>query len=352
VGFVSSAGGNQQQLAKGHELWRQRLSKSALEAFQAATRDKATAAEAWEAIGRIYLFKGWQEEGAFPGWHDEPEYREQAVAALEKSLAADPSRASAAEALKQAEAFAASTTAIPPAAPPAEVKALDAKIESFRADKQLPAEEFDKVIAERTRLQADPAPYFTGAQIMFERGDYARASDLATRGAAAGARFISENESAYKMTGKSSGARARTRALALDMLGSIALAKSDLDTAAKHLDEAERLTRGQDFLVQFHLGELAQARGDSDKARDHYLNALSLTGGPPQARERATKAVGDVRLSEEIERRRAERREAAVKSIVDRQLPSLAITTVDGTKAIDVKALRGKVLLLNFFSSW
>ena len=36
---------------------------------------------------------------------------------------------------------------------------------------------------------------------------------------------------------------------------------------------------------------------------------------------------------------------------VDRRLPQLPLTAVDGTR-VDVAGLRGKVLLLNFFSSW
>jgi hypothetical protein len=37
--------------------------------------------------------------------------------------------------------------------------------------------------------------------------------------------------------------------------------------------------------------------------------------------------------------------------VVDRPLPPLHLTALDG-KALDVGSLRGKVLLLNFFSSW
>ena len=44
-----------EQLAIGHRLWNQRLATSAIAAFEAATLDRATAAEAHEAIGRIYI---------------------------------------------------------------------------------------------------------------------------------------------------------------------------------------------------------------------------------------------------------------------------------------------------------
>ncbi len=54
------------QLARGKALWDQRLAKSAIAALEAAAEDPATAAEAHEALGRIYTFKGWQQESAFP----------------------------------------------------------------------------------------------------------------------------------------------------------------------------------------------------------------------------------------------------------------------------------------------
>jgi tetratricopeptide (TPR) repeat protein len=352
-----------EHLATGHRLWNRRLAQSAVAAFEAATRDRATAAEAWEALGRIYLFRGWQQEGVFPGWHDEPEYREKALAALRTSLAADPSRASAVEALKQAEAFAASPSVVPPAPPRPEVKELDAKIEAFGTAKDAPLSEFDALITARTHLQADPAPYFTGAQIMLERRDFARAADLAERGATAAERFIAENEGALKMSGKAAGARVRSRVQALDILGTVAMRRLDFDLAAKHLEEAERLSRGLDFMVQFHLGDLAGLRKNVAEAERRYLDALSLAGGPAPLRERAMQALADLHaaqersegfeawLDEAITRRREERRTAVLRSLVDRRLPDLALTGLDG-RPVDVSALRGKVLLLNFFSSW
>jgi len=78
-----------QQLARGNALWDQRLANSAIAALEAAARDRGTASEAYEALGRLYTFKGWLQDNVFPGWHDEPEYRERALAALKASLAAD-----------------------------------------------------------------------------------------------------------------------------------------------------------------------------------------------------------------------------------------------------------------------
>src|SRR5215217_7961925 len=90
----------QQQLDRGTALWDQRLAKSAIAALEEAARDPTTAAAAHEALGRIYTFKGWQQESVFAGWHDEPGVRTKALAELTAAVAADPSRASAQEALR------------------------------------------------------------------------------------------------------------------------------------------------------------------------------------------------------------------------------------------------------------
>src|SRR5205085_5814284 len=118
-------------LARGKSLWNERLSKSAIAALEAAAKDPATAAEANEELGRIYMFKGWQEEAVFPGWHDEPAYRAKALAALNASVKANPARASAQDALKTAEGFAAAEK-VDPAPPQERVKALDAALEALR----------------------------------------------------------------------------------------------------------------------------------------------------------------------------------------------------------------------------
>src|SRR5437660_4202754 len=159
-----------EQLARGHAFWDQRLSKSAIAALDAATRDPVTAADAHETLGRIYIFKGWQQEGVFPGWHDEPSFRVRALKEIQAALATDPARASAQEALRTVEQFAAAEK-VEPAPPRPEISALDARIEAARgADTPIAA--FEKAFEARTKAQADPAPYFTGAQILIDRGEY------------------------------------------------------------------------------------------------------------------------------------------------------------------------------------
>ena len=76
--------------AKGRVLWELRRTTSAIEILRQALKDRTSAAEASYWLGRIYHFKGWQGEGAFPGWHDEPEYRDQAESAFRVAAAASP----------------------------------------------------------------------------------------------------------------------------------------------------------------------------------------------------------------------------------------------------------------------
>jgi len=348
------------QMARGHAAWEQRLSKSAITAFEAAVKDPSAAAEAHESLGRIYMFKGWQQEGVFPGWHDEPACRERAIAELKASVAADPNRASAQEALRIAQGFAASEK-VDPAPARAEIKELDAKIDSYRTAADVPIADIIAAIEARTKAQADPAPYFMGARILTDRREYDRAIALAEQGAKVSDRFIDENLSAYQMTGKSQGSYARGRATALDLVGWALFLKKDYRAAAIKLEEAEQLFQGEDFTNQFHLGELARARNAPERAREHYLNALSLAAGPAPLRQRATQALSslagtaaagfDAWLEGELARRREERRMAALRSLVDRPLPKLPLKSIDG-RPYDSSSLQGKVLLLNFFASW
>src|SRR5438552_8406497 len=271
-----------EQLARGQALWDQRLAKSATAAVEAAAKDPSTAEEAHEALGRMYTFRGRQADNVYPGWHDEPSLREKALAELRAAVAADPNRASAREALRLAEGFAAAES-VDPAPPRPELRALDAKLQA--------ATTVDDIVAAleaRAKAQADPAPFFTGAQMLTDRGAYAQAIAMAERGAAASDRFIDENLSAYQLTGKSQGSFARGRATAADLVGWVRFLQKDYAKAKEKLVEAARLSQDQDFANQFHLGELLRTQGDSPGARDHYLTALSLAGGPAPMRQRVS----------------------------------------------------------------
>jgi thiol-disulfide isomerase/thioredoxin len=347
----------QAALARGKALWDQRLANSAVASLETAAKEPSTAAEAHEALGRIYTFKGWQQESAFPGWHDEPTFRERAIAELKASVKADPNRASAQEALKTAEGFAAAEN-VDPAPPRPEIKALDAALQAAATPAAIAA-----AVDARAKAQADPAPYFTGAQLLIDRGDYNKAITLAERGAAVSDRFVDENLSAYQMSGKSQGSKTRGHATAVDLVGWAQFMNKNYAAAAEKLGEAERLSQGQDFVNQFHMGELARAQNVPARAKDHYLDALSLAGGPAPLRQKAKETLAsmqaggegsggvDAWLEKELARRRDDRKAAMLKSLVDRPLPKLALTTVDG-KPFDASTLRGKVVLLDFFASW
>lgn len=322
-----AAQGGRDALERGKALWAQRLSKSAIAALEAAATDPATSAEAYEMLGRIYTYKGWQQEGVFPGWHDEPSYRRKALEALRASLKADPARPSAQEALRTAEQFDAAES-VPPST--------------------------DKGTA------ADPAPLFANAQQLLERGEYDRAIAAANNAADASDRFVAENLSAYQMPGKAQGFLARGHATAAAIAGSALFKKGDTAAAMKRLEEAEQLYQGLDVANQLQLGDVERARNAPDRARDHYLNALSLNASPAQ-REQALKAISallpsgvssvDGWLASELDARRSARRTAALRSIVDKPLPALPLTTLDGNP-FDAKTLKGKVVLLDFFASW
>jgi thiol-disulfide isomerase/thioredoxin len=354
--------GARDQLAKGKALWSQRLSKSAIAALEAAAKDPATAAEANEALGRLYTFKGWQQESVFPGWHDEPAYREQALKTLKAAVAAAPSRQSAREALKTAEGFAAADK-VDPAPPRPEIQALDAKLDELAARPEAPASVVTAAVQARAKAQADPAPYFTGANLLLQRGEIDKAIAMAQQGVTASNHFIDENLSAYQMAGKVEGARERNGAIAADLIGWAQVQKKNYPAAAAKLQEAERLSRRLDFLTLYHIAELARIQEDLPRARTYYLDALSLAGAPPPERQRIMPVLTQIRgdagagkpfttwVESELAKRREERKNAALKSLVDKPLPPLALTTVDG-KPYDVKSLRGKVVLLDFFASW
>jgi thiol-disulfide isomerase/thioredoxin len=370
ISFAGGALGAQQstahdQLTRGKALWDQRLSKSAIEALQTAARDPAVAADAHETLARIYAFKGWQQESTFPGWHDEPEYRARAIEEMKAALAADPQRQSAQLGLRTLQSLE-GADAVDPAMKRPEVRVADARIELVRTKQpEGHVRELLALIMERTKVQADPAPYFLGAEIMIERGAYDPAIQLAERGITVSDRFINENLGAYQMEGKAEAAHRRGRATGADLVGWALVQKKAYARAKTTLEEAERLWPAPDFSNQYHLAELARLQGDTASARDHYLNALSLAGGPAPLREEATTALSklysdtdtppakpfDAWLESELSKRRDARKDALLKSLVDKPLPKLTLTTVDG-KPYDIADLRGKVVLLDFFASW
>ncbi len=361
--FLSAQSNGQAQVKKGEALWSQRLTKSAIAELEVAAMDKskATAAAANEALGRIYTFMGWQQESVFPGWHDEPSYRQKALIALRAAVAADPSRVSAKDALKTAEGFAAAEK-VDPAPPRPEIQKLDAAINDLSAQ-AVGAKEITAAVEKRAKAQADGAPYFIGAQTLLDHMEYDGAIAMAEKAETVSERFIDENLGAYQMAGKVQQARIRSRAIAADLVGWARFMKKDFAGAGAKLEESHRLSQGTDFINLAHLGDFYVTQKQPDKAREFYLESLTIAGAQPDVRRRIIRELPNVRgnaapgkpfvtwVQGEEQNRLEARRAAALKSLVNRPLPALKLTTIDG-KPYDRKELQGKVVVLNFFASW
>jgi tetratricopeptide (TPR) repeat protein len=383
-------------LREGERLWRMKYTRSAIAAFEKAARVRETAAAAQLGLGRIYYFKGFEAEGALPGFHEEVAYREKALQAFEAALTLQP--ASAEARLWRYRTLhglgRATGEQPPPPAPPVDLAAAD-EIQKLRAEKKYaellePARAFAQRFPESERLPSvydalieaqqavpdslamltaaidariaarpDPAAYAAGANALLARGEYDAAAKLAEALVPATATFVEENLGSYKLQGKATASLNRARATSLDLVGWTLFLKGDLAGAETKLLEAERLSRAQDFTNQVRLAELYAKKRSNDDAREHYLNALSLTGGAPAQRAAATKALAashagagfDAWLDQDLARRREERRTRMLASLVDRPLPQLPLTSLSG-EPFDASKLRGRVLLYKFFASW
>ena len=396
-----AADAGRRALQDGDRLWRAKLTRSALDAFEKAAASKASAADAYERIGRIYLFKGSESEGAFPGWHEEAEYREKALLAFEQALLRAPDsetarlgRWKALRALGR-DAGPEPAPAPPPDAAPAEqIQKLraekrhadlieqarsfatrfpdserlpavyDALLEAYQATPATPADAIAAAVLARIAARPDPGAYVAGANLLMGRGAFDQARKLALELVPAAETFIDENIGSYKLAEKAKGSLNRTRATSADLVGWMLFGKGDLSGAEAKLVEAERLSRGQDFANQFHMGELLRKKGELKDARERYLNALSLAGGAEAQRAAARQALAQVQASEgqdaggfdawlkgDLDRRREERRAQLLGSMLDRAVPKLPLVSLKG-EPVDLSKLRGKVLLYKFFASW
>jgi tetratricopeptide (TPR) repeat protein len=323
---------------------------SALHGFEQAAADPQVAAEAWLGIGRIRAFRGWQAEGAFPGWHEEVDQRPLALAAYHRAAELRPTWAEPHVAIGEAlildgragearAAFARALTLAPgdPAASrglarakgepvadadAAAVAAIDAAMKAGQSATQVslaeafiatrpdsprlfdvyarllsglqglaegPVADIDAAIDARVALRPDPLAYSAAINVLNTRGvRLDRARELAVAGLAAGERFITENEPSYKLDGKVQASRDRNRAQFTDLLGWTAFLQGDLTTAGEKLEEAARYSSGVDFLNQFHRGQLARRLGDNETARTRFFDALSLESPPGLAPLRQT----------------------------------------------------------------
>jgi len=396
-----AADAGREALRDGERLWRLKRTRSALEAFERAAQSKQHAAEARQRIGRIYFFKGWEAEGAFPGWHEEVEYREKALLAFDEALKRGPvSEETRLLRWKALRGLGRETGPEPLLTPPpdavqaeqiqklrAEKKygelieqahgfsvrfpaserlpaVYDALIEAYQATPAIPVETLAAAIDARIAARPDPGAYITGANLLVSRGALDRGAKLALELVPAAEIFIDENLGSYKLAEKAKGSLNRTRATSADLVGWILFLKGDASAAEAKLLEAERLSRGQDFTNQFHVAELLRKKAELKEARERYLNALSLAGGAEAQRAAAQKQLAELRAGEgqdaagfsawlkgELDRRREERRAQLLGSMLDRAVPKLPLASLAG-EPIDMSKLRGKVLLYKFFASW
>jgi hypothetical protein len=398
--------------AKGRIYWRLLRTASAEQALLQAAKSPAYAAEAQYWLGRIYFFKGYLAENVFPGWHEEVAYRPRALAAFTAGRDAKPdwylphvglgdvlkadgkdaeadaeyakatalgqpapsgAETSAFEAIKaaqqaqqwpavieQARAFLAAHHASPRL-----IDVYDALLAAYQATPGAPAADVRTAVDARIALRPDPMAYTTGANLLLtRRADLPHVEQLAELGQTAGERFVHENESSYKLDGKVQGSLDRTAATFADIAGWAAYLQKKVPLAEKRLAEAARLSRNLDATNQSHLGELSKGKGELETARDHYVAVLTLAGATSPQREAAKAALADIRatsgenpaefeawLAETLERERSERRKAVLSNMVGKPMPELVLPDLQG-KNVDLRAERGNVVLLNFFSAW
>jgi tetratricopeptide (TPR) repeat protein len=323
--------------------------KTAEQGLIAATKIPATAAEAHYWLGRIYDFKGNNAEGAFPGFHEEVSYRPRAEAEFKAAGTPRP------EWILEADGFANS------------LKQADAAMAKLQADPASSPTAIRSAIEYRIKLRPDPMSHSAGANLLLARNaDLPFVLQLAAEGKIAGERFIRENESSYKLDGKVLASLDRNAATFADIAGWALFLQGDLDGAEARLAEAARLFRDNDANNQLHLGELSARKGQDDTAQEHYLNVIELASAPEAAQQRgkAVTALFTLRaksgesfdesrrwLTGTLERKRAERREALLGDMQGRKVPALVLKDLQG-KNVDLRAERGNVVLLNFFSAW
>jgi hypothetical protein len=332
--------------AKGRIYWRLLRTKSAEQALVAASKSPAYAAEANYFLGRIYDFKGSQAEGAFPGFHEEVDYRPKAAAAF---AAAGTPKPEWAVTLDGADAA---------------LKAADSAIAKLQSA-SAPVPDLREAIEKRVAIRPDPMSHIAGANALLARhGDLPFVLRLAASGKIVGEQFIRENESSYKLGGKVQASLDRNAAVFADIAGWALYLQGNLSTAEMRLAESARLYRNIDATNQVHLAELSRKKSDLETAREHYLTALGLAGITPPQREQAKAALAEVQsksgenpaefekwLTATLDRKREERRLALVSNMAGRNAPALVLRDLQGNN-VDLRAERGNVVLLNFFSAW
>jgi tetratricopeptide (TPR) repeat protein len=339
---------SQALLSQAKADWFALRTRSAEQELIEATKNPSTAAEAHYWLGRIYEFKG-SAEGAFPGFHEEIAYRPRAAAEFAAAGTPKP------EWIAESEKF------------DSDLKAADAAIAKLQSDSASSAAALHAAIEARIKLRPDPMSHSAGANIMLARNaDLPFVLRLAADGKAAGEQFIRENESSYKLGGKVQASLDRNAATFDDIAGWALFLQGDMTSAEQRLSEAARLFRNNDINNQMHLAELSARRGDRATAEDHYLNVMDLASSVDNRPQylKAQTALFQLRATagdsaeeakawtiEMLDRKREQRRTAAVSDMLGRELPPLVLKDLQGND-VDLRAQHGNVVLLNFFAAW
>jgi hypothetical protein len=338
--------GSQAVLNQGKADWFAMRTTSAEQKLIAATKNPATAAEAHYWLAQIYDFKGNKAEGAFPGFHEEVSYRPRALAELKAAGTPKPEwvveRAVFDKMLSDADA-------------------AIARLQATNA----PSHELRAAIQRRLALRPDPVAYISSANLLLARkAELPFIQVLAKEGLIDSHHFIHENESSYKLDGKVQASLDRNDAALKDAAGWALYLAGQLKMAEIRLAEASRLYRNLDATNQLHLAELSVKKNDLENAREHYVAALGLAGITPAQREQAKLALAEVQtkngenpadfekwLAATLDRKREERRQALLSNMAGRKVPALVLKDLQGNN-VDLRAERGNVVLLNFFSAW
>lgn len=339
--------GQQGVLEKAKADWFAMQTKTAEQEFIAATKHPVTAAEAHYWLGRIYDFKGNTAEGAFPGFHEEVSYRPRAEAEFAAAGTPNPEWIAEGEAFENA------------------LKSADAALAKLQGDQNATANAIRAAIEARLKLRPDPMTYIAGANLLLARkADFIFVAALAKQGLIDSHHFIHENESSYKLDGKVQASLDRNDAALADAAGWALYLAGQVRLSEIRLAEAARLYRNLDATNQLHLAELSVRKNDLENAREHYVAAIGLAGITPAQRDQAKRALADVQsrngenpadfdkwLTATLDRKREERRKALVSNMQGRKLPNLVLKDLQG-RNVDLRAERGNVVLLNFFSAW
>ena len=147
-----------------------------------------------------------------------------------------------------------------------------------------------------------------------------------------------------------------------DALGWVHFQQGKLDQAERELTKASKLyPRG--MMNLYHLGRLYESRGDLTRAQEYYVQGLAIMSPGENLSEKGLKdlyvrengsAEGYEAFRAQFEQKSAQERKARIlaeRNTTPEPLDPFDLKTLDG-KRVQVAALRGKVVVVNFWGLW